>query len=372
MGWYRKKIEKFLKDENLTAEMRKELNQFYSEYIRAKDLRENSARTYLETIHLFGVFLSKRHIASYKQADLKDVLAFGDSLKKNSQQTVAHRKMCLKLFYGWMGKSDISGKLMIKKEQTKPIEPTDCITEDEFLQLLRACKTQRDRTLLNLAFETGARISELLNIRIKDAVFADTGTYVNIEVSKTTPRRIWLFDSVSDLKLLMQQHPDQKPESYLFVSNGTGQMTYSTAKHILDRIVTRTKLKKRIHWHLMRHTRASVDAKKGMNTVMANKKMGWTPGSNMFSRYSHLSDEDIRDWDEKARGLKAAEKEQNPQEARKCFRCGTLNPWQLKLCGVCGMALSQDALDQYNETIRKAGELNELRFKKLEEKVGIV
>jgi len=360
----------YLEYEGLTKEMKSELKTFLNEFAKSRGLADSTTLNYLESAAFFGVFLSKKRYSSYKQASLKDVISYLDSLK-NNPGTIAHRKLMLKIFYKWLGKPEISGKLKIKIVKPKAIEAEDCISEGEFLKLLRACNTQRDRTLLNLVFETGARISELLSLRVKDLVFTDNSVYINITKSKTTPRRLFLFDSVNDLKLLLQQHPDPKPDAPLFISKTGNGLKYVGAEQLMLRLARKTKIRK-VHWHLFRHSRVSIDARRGMNTVMANKKYGWSGNSTMFNRYSHLSDEDIADWDAQQRGIKNGEKKQDPQEARKCLRCHTLNPWQVQFCGICGMALSEQALNEYNETIRKAGELNELRLKKIEEKVGIV
>jgi len=53
------------------------------------------------------------------------------------------------------------------------LSPQDVITHKEFEAMLKACQNSRDRAMLSLLYETGARIGEIAAMRIEDVIFND-------------------------------------------------------------------------------------------------------------------------------------------------------------------------------------------------------
>ncbi len=45
------------------------------------------------------------------------------------------------------------------------------LSQQEMFMILDACKDKRDRLLVNLAWQTGARVSEIINLRVGDIDF---------------------------------------------------------------------------------------------------------------------------------------------------------------------------------------------------------
>jgi integrase/ribosomal protein L40E len=360
----------------LPVRMQSRLKNFENGYCKGRNLAERTRIRYVQEITLFGRFLASKGMKDFLPAGQDTFIGYFDSIHR-TEGTLASKKIVLKVFYGFLGKPRLVDWIKVKRPPIPKIEPEDIISRDEFISLLSACRTQRDRAALQVLFETGARIGEILSLKVKDAHFERNTTYIGIRVSKTEPRKLYLFDSVPDLKKLIEAHPDPKPESPLFTVRGGKQMGYFAFRGVLRLIAARAKFGKKIHPHLFRHSRASMDAKAGMPQPMAEKKYGWSKGSMMYSRYSHLSDRDVADWDMKQRGLRQEEPEQG-QKAKECLRCKTMNPWTSTFCGMCGMSLdAKDAelVGEYDEitdeamrrTLKKKGVMKE--FLKEVEKV---
>lgn len=332
-----------------------ELLRFEREYCAGRNLKRNTSRIYIGQAKEFGKFLEERNRDSFLKATKGDIADYFASLK-GQPVTIASKKLTLKVFYRFFNKPQLVNWFTVRKPAMTKIGASDILQPDEFLKLLSACRTVRDRALLQMLYETGARVGEILSLTIGDIVFTDNSVYANIRVSKTTPRKIYLFDSVMDIKNWLDMHPKRKPDSLLFVK-GTGEaLTYNSFYKLLLDITERAGVTKHIHPHLFRHSRASMDARGGMNTVLASVKFGWSPNSLMFNRYSHLTPEDIRDWDMKARGLKQKD-EKSPQQSKECLRCRTMNPWTAKFCQACGMTLDRQKAEQmgnYEDTMNEA------------------
>jgi hypothetical protein len=174
-------------------------------------------------------------------------------------------------------------------------------------------------------------------------VFSENSVLINIQVSKTFKRRIYLFDSVPDLKGWLSMHPQGKnPEAFLFTVKDGKQLQYMQFYLNLRNIVRRAGITKKINPKLFRHSAATLDiVVRRMPIPMAEKKYGWSKGSRMPSRYAHASDKDVADWSAEMRGLKT-EQPESEQKAKECMRCRQMNPWTSTFCGTCGMSLEKE------------------------------
>jgi len=114
-------------------------------------------------------------------------------------------------------------------------------------------------------------------------------------------------------------------------------LTYADVYSIIRQATKRAGIKKRIHPHLFRHTRATILASK-VTEAPLEAQMGWVHGSKQTRTYVHLS---LRDQDNailKAYGIKVPENETIQEDKPKeCPRCHTLNPSDAQYCRNCWM-----------------------------------
>jgi site-specific recombinase XerD len=384
-----KNIKAHLSNKKLTKQMQKELKDFLADYSTARHLSVPAQESYVRSLAFFGQFLADKRYSSYKQAKTEDIKTYlGDPYPKNgkkkSESILVWVKSSLKIFYRWLltgrtGRRDPYPELVngfsVGVAKGKRITDKDIITPEEFKRMLDATRNSRDRAFVYMLYETGCRVGELLEVKIEDVHFDSDKSYFDVSKSKTEPRRIFIFDCVRDLKAWMNQHPHKnKPDAWLFTRVRRGRKESWSSQSVLEmvkRVAVRAGMKKKVWCHLFRHTAATNDARSGLPEDLARIKYGWGRNSRMFDRYRHRNAEDVMKWEQQRRGMEK-DKVADPQAPRICGRCAANNDWTAKFCDKCGMALDQKALQEYNEAIRKAGELNELRLKKLEEKVGIV
>lgn len=92
------------------------------------------------------------------------------------------------------------------------------ITEEEAMRLIEAAQKPRDKAMVAFLFDSGARVGELMNLRIKDVIFNGEVTHVVLN-GKTGMRRIPILNSNVYLSRWIAQHPSGgKPESKVFCS----------------------------------------------------------------------------------------------------------------------------------------------------------
>jgi len=149
-------------------------------------------------------------------------------------------------------------------------------------------------------------------------------------------------NSIAYLRAWLDNHPLRNDvNAFLFCNlsdNILGRsLTYADVYSIIRHTAKRAGIKKRIHPHLFRHTRATILASK-VTEAPLEAQMGWVHGSRQTRTYVHLS---LRDQDNailKAYGIKVPENETIQEDKPKeCPRCHTLNPSEAQYCRNCWM-----------------------------------
>lgn len=211
----------------------------------------------------------------------------------------------------------------------------------EIKQLIDAGCRKRDRALIFTLYEAGARTSEHVNLKIKDAEFDQHGAVIRLgrEHGKTGERRVRVHESVPDLRLWLNEHPlASDPEAPLWPSDRTKNQPIQRRRliSIVAKCVKRAGVKKKISPHTFRHSRAT-----HLATVLKEPEMclffGWSSGSKMPSYYAHLSGRDVDETLFEYWGLKPrmASGREDPLKIKVCAKCKTENPASSKFCWKC-------------------------------------
>ena len=258
-------------------------------------------------------------------------------------------KQILKRFYKWLKGNNTEYPLEIKwmkssKGRFKHKIPEELISKEEAIKLIDKAETIRDKALISTLFESGCRISELGNLRIKNVVFDQYGTVIIVS-GKTGMRRIRLIDSTPYLANWIENHPfrdDSEKPLWCSTFNRKNAIGYQTINKLLRKAAERTGLKKKVNPHIFRHSRSTINANFLTESQM-NNYFGWTQGSRMPSIYVHLSGRDIdatiinmHSSGQKVIIDKASENNFDPKS---CPRCRNSNPSTSKFCNRCGAIL---------------------------------
>jgi len=173
----------------------------------------------------------------------------------------------------------------------------------------------RDRALVSLLYESGARIGEIGSMRVKDVSFDEYGAIVWLPKSKTVTRKLRVVYSARYLSEWLSDHPLKDPEFPLWIKltgrNAMKAMEYADIRMQIKKIAKRAGIKKRIYPHLFRHTRATRLLAKVPESIGA-KYMGWVNGSKMVGVYVHLASEDVEEAILKMYGIKTNGKRKRP------------------------------------------------------------
>jgi len=263
-------------------------------------------------------------------------------------------KMTLRAFYKYLFQSntypDVVSWIDLGKDDSHKL-PEDMLTEDDIERLIGVCKNQRDKTLVALLWDTGMRVGELLNLKVRDVKLTDNVSFVMVS-GKTGDRRVPITFSVPYLanyinnfrQNTLQDDPLLCTFKHNTISNTP--MDYPNVRKLLSDLKIRAKLQKRLYAHLFRHSRATFYAN-SLTEQQAKLFFGWTGGSTMVGRYTHLSGRDIDNAILKANGLPNSNGEPiKPKlSIKECQKCHERNETTAKYCAKCGTPLDVNVVE---------------------------
>jgi len=235
----------------------------------------------------------------------------------------------------------------------RELTPEDLPTAQEVKQMIECTENPRDRALISLMAESGARIGEISTLRLKDICWNENGFILSIRgaMSKSKfTRRIPLCACAEDVKRLINDyHPFKNDhEAPLFISftsrkTPENRLKIVTIAGIVRKIAIRAGVEKRIHMypHKFRHLRASQLAELGWNEPMLRQYFGWTKTSKMPAIYIHMSQKSLNNRYYQMYGKVDHQEvnKQNLEEPMACSGCGTRNPSGYRFCFRCNAML---------------------------------
>lgn len=193
-------------------------------------------------------------------------------------------KKAIRKFWKWKdGENRTYPKLVEWIETYVPVTEIPAVSRVELDRMIACCANFRDKAVLMVLFDSGARVEELLNVRLKqEHVFwkDSIGCYmIRLEYSKTKPRTISLPLSTEAIRLWLDEHPDREnPQSQLF------PLTYANLKRIVRRAGEKG-IRRRVTPHMLRHSSATYYANRLKNPYKLCYRYGWTMASKEVNRY---------------------------------------------------------------------------------------
>lgn len=201
-----------------------------------------------------------------------------------SEATKGDIKKTIKKFWKWKdGNNRAYPELVEWIDTTVSMKEVSALTRREVEALIDAAANTRDKALIMVLFDSGARAEELLNVRLKkEHVYwkDEIGCFmIRLEFSKTKPRTVSLPLSETYLKRWLEVHPAKgNPDAQLF------PMAYAAMKMTVWRLGNKV-LGKRVTPHMLRHSSATYYANRLKSPYKMCYRYGWTMASKEVNRY---------------------------------------------------------------------------------------
>ncbi|MHA1839945.1 MAG: tyrosine-type recombinase/integrase [Candidatus Ranarchaeia archaeon] len=345
----------------VTAAMKPKHAAILSDYFRERHLSPASRINVTIALKSFTDALN----TSPKRATKEHVLEWIQRLRdagRNESTVTTYVSRLIPLFR-WMGNAKAFDwwKPPRKSHTARKRRARDALVDPEHIRsVIDAANHPQTRALVAVLYDTGARVSEILSLRIKDVDLTEYGARLRV-IGKTGERTLAVVKSAPYLKLWLEHHAEaDNPDAYVFYANWRGRhhMTPGGVLAMLQRLCAKAGVP-RFHPHQLRHTRLTELAKK-MPEQLLKAYAGWTNGSTMAAVYVSLSGKDTERGLLEAEGVaqkKAHKPEPSPIEPVTCPICDTMNPAGARYCYKCSQILDPKLKHKVDAMQRDAGKL---------------
>lgn len=171
--------------------------------------------------------------------------------KGKSSQTINLYLNSIKFFYrNIIGNRQTINIKFAKKSQKLPI----VLTRQEIEMILESIENKKHYLMIALAYGAGLRVSELLNLKVRDLDFGQNVTMVR-QGKGAKDRMTLLPDKLKPDLQGFSKH--ENPDEYIFSSERGGKLTARTAQKIFSLALQKTEIPKQATFHSLRHSFAT-------------------------------------------------------------------------------------------------------------------
>lgn len=259
----------------------------FESYLRSVNMSENTIRSYGMDIRQFLRFVESKGVG-IQEVDHGTLLQFLEYLTHLGRTgSTKRRKMeAVKTFYRAMQRV---GELKENPAADFPDMPKTkdsnmrVLTEMEYRSLrdvVRGSRRKsaiRDYAILELALQTGLRISEVCSVSMKDMEFSTKTTVGHVRVRKGKggkERTVTLNDAAEKaLKAYMDVRPKNTGYQELFLNNRLRPCDPVAISRIFKRYIGKVGIAG-ASFHSLRHTFATHSLKKGTNIIVVQEALG--------------------------------------------------------------------------------------------------
>jgi site-specific recombinase XerD len=306
------------------------VHDFFKVYLpNERKLSPNTIRAYRKSLELLLDYVKDKKSIPLKQIKFdminrKIVTEFLDYLERErgcSVSTRNHRLHCIRAFYTYAAESDVTIITHwdeVKKVDTAktPKKLVEHMSETAVAAVLdqpdiATQKGRRDMFLMLFLFKTGARIQELLDIRLRDIQFGNAPR-VTLHGKGSKTRNIPLRENiVNHLREYIKAFHSSEgiySDQHLFFAEKSGgrkkRLSEDTVRHFVKQYGVEARLvcpevSENVHPHLFRHSFAMSMYQNGVDLTLLSQWLGHANLSTTLI-YAHADTEQKRKAIEKA------------------------------------------------------------------------
>ena len=275
--------------------MKERINEFKSYLMYEKMFSSNTVNSYVRDLEEFNSFLESEYIKHVTYKDIRSYLAHMYN-KKYSSRTISRKLSAIRSFYKYeVNKGVIRDNpcLLISNPKVEKKLP-NYLSYNEIETMLEVPDTfknnsLRDKLIIETLYSTGIRVSELVNIKVKDIDFYNNQILI---LGKGNKERYVIFGNT--LKDMLKEYISIKSDSeYLITNKYNKKMSTRSIEEIVKKIVKIDGIKNKVTPHTIRHTFATHMLNEGADLRVVQELLGHE-NLKTTEVYTHVSNERLR------------------------------------------------------------------------------
>ena len=268
-------------------------------------LSKSTLSAYRSDINVLGKWASKKRlkIEDISRADLLDFIA--DKAHSGiSARTSARMLSSFRRFYGYLFQEEIISTNPTEKISMPKIGKSlpKLLTEEEVLQLIKAPNSKkplgfRDRTMLEILYATGLRVSELVSLKLAD-VNLNQG-YVRV-MGKGSKERLVPMGNIAKRRLKnfldgpITEILGERQSEFLFPTKTSKHMSRQAFWQIIKKYSKKVGIKSDLSPHSLRHAFATHLINHGADLRVVQMLLGHSDLSTT-QIYTHIAQHRLKD-----------------------------------------------------------------------------
>ena len=255
-------------------------------------------KNYKLDLTLFFDFLNKSNV-NYLYLNKDNVLAYLKYLDKMNlkNSTISRRISALRTFYNYlMNEGLINSNIFLNVKNPKLEKKLpNYLNYTEMEELLESIDIKTDeglkrRLLIEMFYSTGCRVSEIINIKVKDIDFLNKKIRI---MGKGSKERIVYYGDYAK-KYLDKYLSKGMDKDYLFVNKHGDKYTVEEIELIVKDIMKHLSIKTHVTPHTLRHTFATHLLNNGADIRSVQELLGH---SNLSTTgiYTHVSSDRLKE-----------------------------------------------------------------------------
>lgn len=258
--------------------------------IKIENYSQHTLLNYNYELRRFAQFLNdaEKSILQATTGDVRQYLSIHGHLM---QSTIVTKLDILSSFFGWLVKEDelLKNPCAKIKRPKLPKKVRVGLTIIELELVRAACKTVRQRALIEVFYSTGCRLDELRKLNIENIDWETSSVIVNGKGNKD--RRVFLSEKAKYyLKQYLDTRDDDCPALIASDRAPIRRLTNAGIQYQVKKIKEASGIEKPLHPHIMRHTFAQLSLDNGMELADLQALMGHESAETTI-RYAQVSDE---------------------------------------------------------------------------------
>lgn len=283
-------------------EIKRAIEEFLQYSLIEKGLSKTTIENYKEDFNIFLKYFDYIKTTDDLTKDDIDNFAYKQGLDEFKASSIARRLSTIKNFYVFLERENIADSLMNdvimpKKEHHIPIY----LTSDEVEALLKAPDLGedngiRDKAMLEMMYGCGLRVSELVNLELKNVNFQEK--IVRIFGKGAKERIVPINDLALEslniyLSRVRPKYLSNKSNSYIFINSKGENVTRQYFFMKIREYAKKSGIEKEISPHSLRHSFATHMLENGANIRTVQRMLGHT-NAETTQIYTHLSNKTIK------------------------------------------------------------------------------
>ena len=255
-------------------------NFFLQRMMQQRKVSAETMHSYRDTFRIYLLYMKEIHhkapeelcIEHFDLEYLQDFCRYLEETRGNKAVTVNNRVAAIKSFLHYVSEMEPEYSAITRRALMLPAQKCEkplmeFLTKDEFDSMLNVCDTStfigaRDKLMLLILYNTGVRVSELLEIKTADLHKSDLASRASLKVygkgRKMREVPLWKI-TTRYINKYLKDHP-VGTDGYLFTNKNGDRLTRSGVRTRIDVITAKAAeavpslLEKNVTPHTFRHS----------------------------------------------------------------------------------------------------------------------